>query len=136
MLNHTASVYLRYVLLINALAALLPATSVKGRANDPLLHSTWWTFEQHSAVLVVALAAVLGTALTFAVVRKNLRSTWALMGCGLAAGEFPATFYLVAAPSGTELPLADMYVAGAISGVIGGFVLIMVLRVKKSSEPA
>ena len=37
MLNFSHYVHLRYVLLVNALAALAPSTSVKGRANDPLL---------------------------------------------------------------------------------------------------
>ena len=136
MFNYTGYVHLRYVLLINALAALLPATRVKGRANDPLLQSTWWTFDLHSAVFVVALAAILGSALTFIVVGKNLRNSWVFLACGLACGEFPATFYLLAASGGTELPLVDMYLTGAVSGVIAGIVLNMVLGVRKSGEPA
>jgi hypothetical protein len=59
--NH--SVHLRYVLLLNALAALVPALPVKGRANAPLLHTTWWNHEQHSAVLVVSAATIVGTVL-------------------------------------------------------------------------
>jgi hypothetical protein len=55
MINYNNYVYLRYVLLVNIIAALIPSMSVKGRANDPLLHSTWWTMDQHSAVLVVSL---------------------------------------------------------------------------------
>ena len=65
MISYTASVHLRYVLLLNALAALAPASVIKGRINDPLLHASWYTFEQHSAVLVVSAAAVLGTAVVF-----------------------------------------------------------------------
>jgi hypothetical protein len=63
MINYNNYVYLRYVLLVNIIAALVPSMSVKGRANDPLLHSTWWTMDQHSAVLVVSLAAILSSAL-------------------------------------------------------------------------
>jgi hypothetical protein len=86
--------------------------------------------------LVVALAAILGSALTFIVIWKNLRNTWALLACGVAAGEFPATFYLLAAPGGTQLPLMDMYLTGTVSGLIAGLVLAMVLRVNKASQPA
>jgi hypothetical protein len=41
MFNFNGYVHLRYVLLINAITALVPSTSVKGRAHDPLLQSTW-----------------------------------------------------------------------------------------------
>jgi hypothetical protein len=40
MINYNNYVYLRYVLLVNIIAALIPSMTVKGRANDPLLHST------------------------------------------------------------------------------------------------
>jgi hypothetical protein len=57
MINYNNYVHLRYVLLVNIIAALIPSMSVKGRANDPLLHSTWWTMDQHSAVLVGGVVA-------------------------------------------------------------------------------
>jgi hypothetical protein len=44
-INYNNYVYLRYVLLVNIVVALIPSMSVKGRANDPLLHSTWWTMD-------------------------------------------------------------------------------------------
>jgi hypothetical protein len=133
MINANHYRYLRYVLLVNMIAALVPATSVKGRVNDPLLHATWWRLDQHSAILVVCAATLLGSALVFAATRKNLRMWWVFVGCGIVTGDFPATFYLVAAPDGTELPLADMYVAGTVCGVIAGFVLNGMLRKRKPS---
>jgi hypothetical protein len=136
MINYNNYVYLRYVLLVNIIAALIPSMSVKGRANDPLLHSTWWTMDQHSAVLVVALAAILSSALAFLATRAGNRQWWIFVGCGIVAGDFPATFYLAAAPADAYLPLADMYFAGTFCGLIAGFVLNALLRRRKSSAAA
>jgi hypothetical protein len=74
--NFNSYVYLRYVLLINVITALVPSASLKGRANDPLLRATWWKLDQHSAVLVVALAGILGSVLVFVATRNNLRKWW------------------------------------------------------------
>jgi hypothetical protein len=123
MINANHYRYLRYVLLVNMIAALVPATSVKGRVNDPLLHATWWRLDQHSAILVVCAATLLGSALVFATTRTDLRKWWAFVGCGIVTGDFPARFYLAAAPDGTQLPLADMYFTGTFCGIIAGFVL-------------
>lgn len=128
--------YVRYVLLVNMIAALVPAASVKGRANDPLLHASWWRLDQHSAVLVVCAATLLGSALVFAAIRQGLRKWWVFVGCGIFTGDFPATFYWIATPDGTQLPLADMYVAGTVSGVIAGFVLNGMLRKRTPSVAA
>jgi hypothetical protein len=136
MVNFNSYVYLRYVLLINVIAALVPAMDVKGRANDPLLHSSWWKVDQHSAVLVVALAAIAGSALVFAATRNDFRKWWVFVGCGIIVGNFPATFYFAAAPDGTPLPLADMYVSGTICGVIAGVVLNLLLRRRPPSAAA
>jgi hypothetical protein len=136
MFNFNGYVHLRYVLLINAITALVPSTGVKGRANDPLLRATWWKVDQHSAVLVVALAAVLGSALVFAAARKNLRKWWAFVACGIVAGDFPATFYLAAAPDIATVPLTEMYVAGTFCGVVAGIVLNGLLGIRKPSAPA
>jgi hypothetical protein len=136
MVNFNNYVYLRYVLLINVIAALVPAMDVKGRANDPLLHASWWKVDQHSAVLVVALAAIVGSALVFAATRNDFRKWWVFVGCGIIVGNFPATFYLAAAPDGTPLPLADMYVSGTICGVIAGVVLNLLLRRRSPSADA
>ena len=97
---------------VNIIAALIPSMSVKGRANDPLLHSTWWTMDQHSAVLVVSLAAILSSALVFLATRTGNRQWWIFVGCGIVAGDFPATFYLATASDDASLPLADMYFGG------------------------
>jgi hypothetical protein len=136
MFNFNGYIHLRYVLLINAITALVPATSVKGRAHDPLLQSTWWKVDQHSAVLVVALAAILGTALVLVATRKNLRGRWVFAACGIVVGDFPATFYLAAAPDSTTLPLTEMYVAGTFCGLIAGFVLNNFLGIRKPSAAA
>jgi hypothetical protein len=106
--------------------------TVKGRANDPLLHSTWWTTDQHSAVLVVSLAAILSSALVFLATRTGNRQ-WIFVGCGIVAEDFPATFYLAAAPDNVYVPLAEMYVDGTICGVVAGAVLTLLLRSRKRS---
>jgi hypothetical protein len=124
-------VHLRYVLLVNLIAALIPSMTVKGRANDPLLHSTWWIMDQHSAVLVVALAAILSSALVFAATRTGIRKWRIFVCCGILAGDFPATFYLAAAPDNVYVPLAQMYVDGTFSGVVAGAILVLLLRNRK-----
>lgn len=131
MLTFYRYAHLRYVLLINIVAALVPAMDIKGRANDPLLHALWWKVDQHSAVLVVALAAIFGAALIFAATAKDFRKWWVFVGCGILVGIFPATFYLVFAPGGAYLPLADMYLSGMFCGVIAGIILNLLLRPSK-----
>jgi ABC-type phosphate/phosphonate transport system permease subunit len=134
--NFNSYVHLRYVLLINVIAALAPSAIIKGRANDPLLRATWWKVDQHSAVLVVALAGILGSTLVLVATRKKLREWWAFVGCGVFAGDFPATFYLAAAPGGTSLPLTEMYMVGTFCGVIAGIVLNALLGDRKPSAAA
>jgi hypothetical protein len=136
MFKYSSYVYLRYVLLVNIIAALVPSMSVKGRANDPLLHSAWWTMDQHSAVLVVALAALLSTALVFAATRKGIRKWWIFVVCGILAGDFPATFYWASASDTVSLPLAEMYFAGTVCGMVAGAVLTLLLRSGKRSAVA
>jgi len=110
--------------------------SVKGRANDPLLHSTWWKMDQHSAVLVVAIAAILSSALVFLATRTGNRQWWIFVGCAIVAGIFPATFYLVTASDNVYLPLAEMYVNGTLCGAVAGAVLTLLLRNPKQSAAA
>jgi hypothetical protein len=136
MINYKSYVYLRYVLLINIIAAMIPAMSVKGRAHDPLLHSTWWTADQHSAVMVVCLAALVSSALVFLAARRDFRQWWVFVGCGIAAGDFPATFYFATAPDNGYLPLTEMYVDGTVCGVLAGAVLTVLLRKRKVSATA
>jgi hypothetical protein len=136
MLSFNNYVYLRYVLLVNLIAALIPSMRVKGRANDPLLGSTWWRMDQHSAVLVVALAAILSSAFVFAATRKGIRKWWIFVGCGILAGDFPATFYWAAAPDNVYLPLAEMYFDGTFCGAIAGTILALLLRNRKQSATA
>ena len=133
MFNYLNYAHLRYVLLINILVALPPSMRVKGRANDPLLHASWWTIDQHSAVLAVAAAAILGTALAFMLTRLNRGRWWAFVICGILVGDFPAIFYYFAAPPAAAVPLADMCASGTICGVIGGLVLYGLL---KKAKPA
>lgn len=133
MFNFNSYVHLRYVLLIDVIAALAPSTFIKGRANDPLLRATWWKVDQHSAVLVVALAGILGSALVLVATRKNLREWWVFVGCGVFAGDFPATFYLAVAPGDANLPLTQMYMVGTFCGVIAGIVLNALLGNRKTS---
>jgi hypothetical protein len=124
-LTHRDSVKLRYILLLNGLAALVPGTVVKGRANDPLLHATWWTYEQHSAVVAVAAAAILGSVLIGFLMWRNLRLWWVFLSCGSLTGAFPSLFYLVAAPL-TDVVLATllvMFVIGVIWGALMGLII-------------
>ena len=116
MLTHSGSIHLRYVLLLNALAALIPASIVKGRANDPLLRASWYTLEQHSAALVVSAAAILGTVLVYFLLRRNLRRWWIFLLSGSVTAMFPGLFYLVAAP------LNDQILAAAVAMIIVGLV--------------
>ena len=136
MLTFSRYAHLRYVLLINIVAALVPAMDVKGRANDPLLHASWWKVDQHSAVLVVALAAIFGAVLVFAAGIKDFRKWWLFVGCGILVGIFPAAFYMALAPVGAYLPLADMYVSGTFCGTIAGILLNLLLGQRKQNAPA
>lgn len=128
MLTYNRYARLRYVLLINILAALAPAMEVRGRANDPLLGASWWRADQHSAVPVVALAAILGTAVVFTATRRQFRRWGFFVGCGILVGIFPATFYRALAPQAAYVPLADMYVSGTVCGTIAGVALHYLLR--------
>ena len=125
MFTHSDSVRLRYVLLLNGLAALVPGMTVRGRANDPLLHSAWWTYEQHSAVVAVAAAAILGSVLVFLLMRRNLRRWWIFLLCGSFTGAFPGLFYLVVAPL-PDTVLASV-VAMLIIGVVWGALMGLVI---------
>ena len=124
-LTHSDSVKIRYVLLLNGLAAFVPGTVIKGRANDPLLHATWWTYDQHSAVIAVIAAALFGSVLVALLLRHNLRSWWILLLCGSFTGLFPALFYLVAAPLTVEIlaALAVMSIIGVVWGALMGLVI-------------
>ena len=125
MFTHRDSVNFRYVLLLNGIAALVPGTAVQGRANDPLLHTTWWTYEQHSAVLAVAAAAILGSALVAILMWRNLRRWWAFILSGIFTGAFPALFYLVAAPltDAVLVKLVAMLIVGCVWGGLMGLVI-------------
>jgi 8-oxo-dGTP pyrophosphatase MutT (NUDIX family) len=136
MINYKDFVYLRYVLLVNIIAALIPSMTVKGRANDPLLHSTWWTIDEHSAVLAVFLAAMLSSALVFLGTRTGNRPWWIFVGGGIVAGDFPATFYLATAPDNVYVPLPEMYADGTLCGLLAGAVLTLLLRTRKRNAAA
>jgi hypothetical protein len=123
--THRDSVNFRYVLLLNGLAALVPGMAVKGRANDPLLHATWWTYEQHSAVLAVAAAAILGSVLIGVIMWRNLRRWWVFLLCGSLTGAFPSLFYLITAPLTDEVlvTLLAMLVVGVVWGALMGLII-------------
>jgi hypothetical protein len=92
--------------------------------------------DQHSAVLVVSLAAILSSALVFLAARTGNRQWWIFVGCGIVSGDFPATFYLAATSDSVHLPLIEMYVDGTICGVVAGAVLTLLLRGRKRSAVA
>jgi hypothetical protein len=137
-LTHSGSIHLRYVLLLNALAALVPASIIKGRVNDPLLRASWYTFEQHSAVLVVSAAAILGTVLVYLLLKRNLRRWWVFLLSGSFTAMFPGLFYLVAAPLDDRLLAATvaMLIVGLIWGALMGMVIYAVVgRPIRASDP-
>lgn len=125
MLTHSDSVKIRYVLLLNGLAAFVPGMVVEGRANDPLLHATWWTYEQHPAVVAVVAAAVLGSLLVALLMKRNLRRWWIFLLSGSLTGAFPGLFYLVAAPLTIEIlpALAVMLIIGVVWGALMGLAI-------------
>jgi len=91
--------HLRYVLLLNVLAALVPGLGVKGRLHDPLLNARWWNHEYHSGILVVCIAALLGTALVYLLIRRRIVRWWAYCLCGASVGALPGLFYMIAMPT-------------------------------------
>ena len=126
MITHSDSVHLRYTLLLNAIAALVPMLGLKGRANDPLLYSSWWPFhDQHSAVILVSAAAVLGTVLIYLLILRNVRRWWSFVLCGAFTGAFPCLFYLVAATVPNQLFVG--VVATLIAGVVWGSIIGVVI---------
>jgi hypothetical protein len=85
---------------------------------------------------VVSLSAILSSALVFLATRTGNRQWWIFVGCGIVAGDFPATFYLATAPDNVYVPLAEMYVDGTFCGVVAGVVLTFLLRSRKRSAAA
>jgi len=81
---------------------------------------------------VVALAGILGSLLVFAATRKKLREWWVFVSCGIFAGDFPATFYLAAAPGDANVPLTEMYTVGTVCGVVAGMVMNALLGSRRS----
>jgi|SRR5215831_10720661 len=130
MYTYRAWVHLRYVLLLNALTALVPALLLKGREHDPLLHAHWWPHENHSAVLVVCMAALVGTGLVYLLLRRKITRWWAYCFCGAIAGVFPGLFYVIAmprddwarAPDEWSAVFAAMMVVGFLWGTLIGLV--------------
>jgi archaellum biogenesis protein FlaJ (TadC family) len=124
-------VHLRYALILNALAGLVPSLLVKGREHDPLSNAHWWTHEYHSGVLVVSIAAVVGTALVYQLIRRKITRWWAYCLCSAFVGVFPGLFYIIAmprddfarAPAAWSASFAAMMVLGFIWGTIVGLVI-------------
>jgi hypothetical protein len=133
--------HLRYVLLLNVLAALVPGLAVKGRMHDPLLNARWWNHEYHSGVLVVSIAAVAGTALVYLLIRRKIVRWWAYCFCGAFAGAFPGLFYMIARP-GEDLARVPgffpLFVSMAIAGFIWGALmgLVIYFAVGRRPQPA
>ena len=122
---------LRYVLVLNVLAGLTPTLFLKGREHDPLLNAHWWPHENHSAVLVVCRAALVGTGLVYLLRRRKITRWWAYCLCGAIAGVFPGLFYVIAmprddwarAPAEWSAVFAAMMVVGLVWGSLMGLVI-------------
>jgi hypothetical protein len=111
--------HLRYVLVLNALAAFIPALGVKGREHDPLLNARWWPHEYHSAAPVVLMAALAGTGLVYVLIRRNVTRWWSYCLCGGFAGAFPGLFYLLSMPRADLANAPDFYFLFAAMMVVG-----------------
>jgi hypothetical protein len=123
---------------LNVLIALAPASLVKGRENDPLLHAAWWTYSQHSAVLVISATAILGTALVYTLIWRNLRRWWMFLLSGAITGISPGLFYLVVAPltEAMTVTVDAMLLVGAVWGALLGLVTcIVVAKAVPRREP-
>jgi Na+/melibiose symporter-like transporter len=136
-LTHSDSVHLRYTLLLNALAGLVPSLVVKGRVNDPLRYATWWTYDQHSAVLVVSATAIVGTVLVYLLIWRNLTRWWTFLLCGILTAALPGLFYLAAAPLPDQMLVAVivMLIIGVVWGALVGLVIYGVVG-KQVRPPA
>jgi hypothetical protein len=136
--NHVLA-QLRYVLVLNVLAALIPCRGVQGRTHDPLLNADWWPHENHSAVLVVCMAALVGTGLVYLLLRRKITRWWAYCLCGAFTGVFPGLLYSIAMPQGDWAKASDewsavfaaMMVAGFIWGALMGLVIFGVVGRRK-----
>jgi hypothetical protein len=130
--------HLRYVLVLNVLAGLIPAFGVKGREHDPLINAQWWNHEQHSAVLVVSMAALAGTGLVYLLIQRKVVRWWAYSLCGAFAGVFPGLFYMIAMPRDdlARVPefsavFAAMMLVGLIWGAFMGFLIFAALGIRR-----
>jgi ABC-type uncharacterized transport system permease subunit len=110
---------------------------LKGRANDPLLHASWYTLEQHSAVPIVAISAILGSLLVYLLLRRNIRRWWSFLLAGSATAMFPGLFYLVAGPHNDEnlVTAVALTVVGLVWGALIGLVIYIVFRKPASPDP-
>jgi hypothetical protein len=139
MFTYSASVHLRYLLLLNALTALVPALLLKGREHDPLLNAHWWPHENHSAVLVVCMAALVGTGLVCLLLWRKITRWWAYCLCGAIAGVLPGLFYFIAMPRGDwaraaaawSAVFAAMMVVGFVWGALMGLVTFVAVGRRK-----
>jgi len=113
--------HVRYVLILNILAGLLPALAVKGTEHDPLLNAHWWPHEYHSGVLVVSMAALVGTGLVYLLIWRKISRWWAYCLCGAFVGAFPGLFYAIAMP-GEDLAKAPAFSALFAVMMVAGFV--------------
>jgi hypothetical protein len=129
-MTHFQSVMLRFVILLSALIALPPALYVKGTANDPLRHTTWWSHNYHSGVLAVGLATIVGVLIYFMLASRATWKWWAFVLAGICNAEVPAALYAVATPSADrpQLPLIDMVDSALLFGAAGGLVVYAVLK--------
>ena len=125
-------------MILVVLAALPAARLVKGKANDPLQHVSWWNGQYHSGVLVLSLSTLIGVGALYAADRNRFYRRWAFALIGMGVGAFPCLFYSVATPARDLwwVPLGEMLVLGLFWGMLIGLLLFYLLKREASDHVA
>jgi Na+/H+ antiporter NhaD/arsenite permease-like protein len=73
-------------------------------------------------VLVVCLAALVGTGLVYLLLRRKITRWWAYCLCAAIAGVFPGLFYIIAMPRDDWARAPDAWSALFAAMMVVGFV--------------
>ena len=111
----------------------------KGTRARSALERSLVAHENHSAVLAVCMAVLVGTGLVYLLLRRKIMSWWAYCLCGAAAGVLPGLFYVIAIPreDWARVPgawsalFAAMMIVGFVWGTLMGLVTFGVVGRRK-----